>query len=1019
MGASEDRLFGRWCRHADAGALGELFDLASPGLLRLAIHLVGDPAQAEDLVQATFLAAIEQRASLDGGRPVMPWLTAVLSNKAADAKRRAGRWDDLQQTPESIDEDASGPAERREISGELARAIDALEEPYRQVMLLRLRHGLCAADIAHLLERSPGTVRVQLHRARQKLRRLLPPALVAACFPGSASSRGLAIVRAELMAKAGSLSTAATASASAATFLGGLIMGQKVALAVAVVVLAAGAWWITSRGALSSQTTAAPPADAHIPLAQAQALSAVPRSAREDLRTVVVAELGADQEPFGALEIEVVWADGTPAPDVGLSWLAAAGAADPRPTRLVTDGSGHVHLGRVQAGTASFWLDRWARDPEFGRTFSTQVLAGTLNRLRIDVPPGQDVRGRVLDAQGEPVAGAQLWLSRLRQECPFPIGLSGQDGTFHVRSLHPREHSMFANAKRRGISKTVAVMDLAADEQGARLVELRLSGTCAELAGTVAGPDGEPITDADVRVTLETSTSVSGTILQERALADGSFRIPGLCRSKLVVQVASPGHPLWSGAIELEEGESGWIDVRLEAGVTVVGTVRTREGAPLAGAWVEWAENSMLTYTDLAWKSLRCRTDASGAFCLAGFPPGEIRVEVEGGHPGGGQAATTLHGAAGETVRWDVILASDDGEISGRVVDESGDPVAGWSVGAIAYGVDGAGLQVAKTDEEGRFALRDCADVNHVVRLYPPGPLGNPLAQRDFVRPGPVELEFRVLPSMRPTASLTGIVLDADGAPVQQLWIQSIDERGRSQGLPTCEPDGRFRIVSLPAGRYRLSCGSSLLVEESLGTFELGPGESLEIAPVKLARRGYLEVAMRRVDGVALSEPMSLLAAEEGGGQMLTAEHSDDGVLFRSRALPPGGYRLYPIFANGGAAMREVLIRPGETTSLELQLLPATRRMITFRVPAGVEPPATLTITVFDASDAVFSHSQSRRVNRDRNGFATHMLHASFPAGSYRFEASSAEGLGAAGTFQIEDPDAPYEGFGIELTPRH
>lgn len=153
MGTTEDRLFERWCRQSDADALGELFDLASPGLLRLAIHLVGEPSEAEDLVQSTFLAAIEQRASVDSHRPVLPWLTAVLSRKAADSKRRARRELDLEGLLKSPAEDASVPTERRELSGELAKAIDALDEPYRQVMILRLRHGLSPADIAHVLER--------------------------------------------------------------------------------------------------------------------------------------------------------------------------------------------------------------------------------------------------------------------------------------------------------------------------------------------------------------------------------------------------------------------------------------------------------------------------------------------------------------------------------------------------------------------------------------------------------------------------------------------------------------------------------------------------------------------------------------------------------------------------------------------------------------------------------------------------------------------------------------------------
>ncbi|MEQ1893584.1 MAG: sigma-70 family RNA polymerase sigma factor, partial [Planctomycetota bacterium] len=131
-----DLHFARWCRTADPTALGELFDATAPRLLRLAIHLVGDAATAEDLVQQTYLAALEQRARLDGARPVWPWLTGVLANLAKKHQRRAGRERELEPVLAAA-EDPSRPLERRELDGEIARAIDELGEPYREVVLLR------------------------------------------------------------------------------------------------------------------------------------------------------------------------------------------------------------------------------------------------------------------------------------------------------------------------------------------------------------------------------------------------------------------------------------------------------------------------------------------------------------------------------------------------------------------------------------------------------------------------------------------------------------------------------------------------------------------------------------------------------------------------------------------------------------------------------------------------------------------------------------------------------------------
>src|SRR5437867_1305995 len=138
----DDELFERWCRRGDTRALGALFDATAPRLLKLAIHLVGDAAEAEDLVQATFLTALERRTSLDPSRPVMPWLTGVLAHKAQQHRRRAARAPEAARLALREVEDASRPLERRELDGEIARAIDGLGEPYRSVLVLRLRHGM-------------------------------------------------------------------------------------------------------------------------------------------------------------------------------------------------------------------------------------------------------------------------------------------------------------------------------------------------------------------------------------------------------------------------------------------------------------------------------------------------------------------------------------------------------------------------------------------------------------------------------------------------------------------------------------------------------------------------------------------------------------------------------------------------------------------------------------------------------------------------------------------------------------
>ena len=200
-----------------------------------------------------------------------PWLSRVLANKARDLRKRAARPIDQARLQEPLDQDPSEPAERRELADEVARAIDRLGEPYRQVVLLRLRHGLSLAEIADVLGRSPGTVRVQLHRAGEKLRPLLPGSLRSLCMMVPELSRGLPIVKGLVLHEA----LAGSGGLWGGPLLGVWIMSQKVlwTAAAALVLAAIAVWPLVERFTESG----APAAAGSFPMAAAP--EGVPQSA--------------------------------------------------------------------------------------------------------------------------------------------------------------------------------------------------------------------------------------------------------------------------------------------------------------------------------------------------------------------------------------------------------------------------------------------------------------------------------------------------------------------------------------------------------------------------------------------------------------------------------------------------------------------------------------------------------------------------------------------------------------------
>lgn len=243
-----DRRFARFCRTGDARSLGAVFDGTAAELLHLAGWLAGNRADAEDLLQQTFLTAIEHRAAFDTERRVLPWLVSILTNHARNLRRERLRRAALPGRPEPV-ADPVATAAQAEFGAWLAAARAGLGPPYREVLALHLDEGLDAEEIAVRLRRPPGTVRTQIVRGLERLRRRVPTGFVAAaapCVPADVVVATLTKVRATVTAAARLQSPAAAAGSSATAgaaivmpMAGGVLVGKAAALA-SVLVLVAG-----------------------------------------------------------------------------------------------------------------------------------------------------------------------------------------------------------------------------------------------------------------------------------------------------------------------------------------------------------------------------------------------------------------------------------------------------------------------------------------------------------------------------------------------------------------------------------------------------------------------------------------------------------------------------------------------------------------------------------------------------------------------------------------------------------
>ena len=138
------------------------------GILRLAYSYLHSRTDAEDVLQDTLVQYLTKRPVFEGPAHEKAWLMRVAINLcknqlSAPWKRR---WEELDEDQPCFDQEESAVLE----------AVNGLPVKYREVIHLYYVEGYSTAEIASLLGRGEGAVRVQLSRGRERLRRVLKEA---------------------------------------------------------------------------------------------------------------------------------------------------------------------------------------------------------------------------------------------------------------------------------------------------------------------------------------------------------------------------------------------------------------------------------------------------------------------------------------------------------------------------------------------------------------------------------------------------------------------------------------------------------------------------------------------------------------------------------------------------------------------------------------------------------------------------------------------------------------------------
>ncbi len=531
------------------------------------------------------------------------------------------------------------------------------------------------------------------------------------------------------------------------------------------------------------------------------------------------APAGTAADALAGVELELDWS-------INAALQLGAAGREKLDLEAESDGEGRFEFRAVPVGKPQTLV---TRSPTLARSFSADLTpaAGEHLQLELALLTGGAVRGRVVDEDGSPIAGAEVQALG-REFFGNPTDdlrktASDAEGRFALAGLTPGkmwlhlEHDDYQEQ----LSTPFELRDGEQREQGDMVLNEGLA-----VAGRVVFPDGAPATGTRVTVQPDLAENLAGSPMDPRAYigarnqaeadATGAFRIKGLGTGPWIVAAQleltdehgarAPGR--WNASVGLVRPPALETLLTLEPPVTVSGTVQDSQKHPIAAFSLHAERAGSQWYMPPSETKDQPFESPDGRFLLTDLRSGEwsFRAEAEGyAH----SAKVTLKLPSSEEL---ALVLLRPVLVAGTVVDPAGLPVAGAEVTKELEGVEAIlAMQgrrdwpVARSDDQGAFRLEG----------MPPG-AGSIMAKKDGFAPsagfslelGEGEQKLDLVLTLRRGGTISGEVFDAEGKPatgsmvilqmptLQQRRFTNTDARGTfaESGL---EP-GTWQVQAFP-----------------------------------------------------------------------------------------------------------------------------------------------------------------------------------------------------------------------------
>lgn len=635
-----------------------------------------------------------------------------------------------------------------------------------------------------------------------------------------------------------------------------------------------------------------------------------------------------------------------------------------------------------------------------------RVEPGREALLRIERGLDRVARGIVVDADGLPVAGAQVWVHRGtamgKYSMPEPndftsrcAGSTGADGRFLV-PITAREDRVAACCAGHGESFARWVAKEPAE------LRLVLGRAFATVAGTVRGETGELVAGALVLLTpagRDARRTADGALMAPRVDrlartdAEGRFRFDGVAPGRVRVwATASPRIATWP-EVDVAPFANVEIALVMKDGVAVVGTVRNADGTP--------ARVMVFSTPKLPADGHYCHCESreDGSYQLYYQPRQRFFVCV-GWHRG---VIVSREFAAPEAgvLRCDFVL---DGRVTcrGRVLGPDGQVLPGWSVVAR----NAAGHRSWRpTDGAGRFQLGVPVDGAFTILAYgPDGDEAHPAVAME-VASGTRTVDVRVAAAAIPSGVVVGRLVDAHGAAVghQRLVLQRADGSSAEPRTTTTAVDGRFRFEGLPDADVTLSSGTGA-GGTLVTTVPVAGGTTRDLGDVVLPSPATLRVEIMRGDGTPWRGDLPAIGLFDaaGGRAPGSVEPGPNGARVFAA---PGTYRVAIEGIDLISAPQTIELAAGAERTLRMTVAIGRSRNLVCNGDGRDKPErdTPLHLTVRTAAGVTVVQSDITELDWSLRGFHFWDFEHVFPFGRYEVEAHTDAGWRYRATFEVRD----------------